>query len=493
MNLTRFRKAATALCATAALALTGMMGVATAHADDTTPVIGHSSALMGNGDGSYSLTVSVSSTDMDTAQQQTESDVVVLMDVSGSMTTTDMKVAKNAVNGLANQLLNDENDTVRMSIVRFSSEAKTLEFSNGSEWTHSPALVAQALNTLTSRGNTNWDGALQNASALVQGDSARKSYVVLMSDGYPNTINSCYPAVANCTDTSWSEPNAVPKAIEAANTMPNTQIYAVSTRTSASESMKELVDGINAKAPKYPAQIMYGTDQQSLNNAFDTIADAIRKRFTDVTVDTQLTEYVDPVVEADADAASAATLNKAATDAGATVQYNADTRSYSMAFPAGYELVPGEIYSMTLKFTPNAKAQEHAKETNGAVAPATASATYKLTTATNGQLTVSDPQTTPITVADMTLTVDDEQDEPADEPTDEPTDQPADEPTEDTKDEAAVDTKPADETKPQAPANNAEAPLANTGSDTVTMLIAMGIALAAGLGTLGVSALRRRH
>ena len=140
-----------------------------------------------NGDGTYNLSLSIKGK-TDTSSESNKADVIVVLDVSGSMEGTRLSVAKTAVNSLAESLLNNnttENpDLVHMSLITFANYA-TEGITNTNQYKEFERVVKG----LNAYGGTNWEDALKTADNLKTRDGA-DVYVVFVSDGDPTYRNT---------------------------------------------------------------------------------------------------------------------------------------------------------------------------------------------------------------------------------------------------------------------------------------------------------------
>ena len=106
-------------------------------------------------------------------------EIVMALDVSGSMAGTPLDETVKAANEFTDKVFNSA-DT-RMSVVSYSSAAKTLVASSSGA-----GRIRKALNSLSADGQTNIEGALNEAKALLDASGSSHKVLVLMSDGLPN-------------------------------------------------------------------------------------------------------------------------------------------------------------------------------------------------------------------------------------------------------------------------------------------------------------------
>ncbi|WP_418954083.1 Spy0128 family protein [Tractidigestivibacter sp.] len=153
-----------------------------------------SKTVKSNGDGTYTLSLSVTGKSQ-ASSSSSKADVIVVLDTSGSMSEraddsrqSRLSVAKSAVNSLAEQLLSNnttENpDSVRLSLVTFADYATTRVTG-----TTSLSSFQRQVNRLTATGGTNWEDALATANAIQTRDGA-EDYVIFVSDGNPTFRNT---------------------------------------------------------------------------------------------------------------------------------------------------------------------------------------------------------------------------------------------------------------------------------------------------------------
>lgn len=153
-----------------------------------------SKTVKSNGDGTYTLSLSVTGKSQ-ASSSSSKADVIVVLDTSGSMSEraddsrqSRLSVAKSAVNSLAEQLLSNnttENpDSVRLSLVTFADYATTRVTG-----TTSLSSFQRQVNRLTATGGTNWEDALATANAIQTRDGA-EAYVIFVSDGNPTFRNT---------------------------------------------------------------------------------------------------------------------------------------------------------------------------------------------------------------------------------------------------------------------------------------------------------------
>lgn len=147
----------------------------------------HTKTLASNHDGTYTLSLDVKGA---TRESTTDvaANVIVVMDISGSMDETRLAAGKTAVNDLAKELLSKNTpanpDSVQMALVSFSTKA-TINISKTTKYT----AFSRAVNGLSADGGTNWEDALQKVENISFGDND-PTYVIFCSDGNPTFRNT---------------------------------------------------------------------------------------------------------------------------------------------------------------------------------------------------------------------------------------------------------------------------------------------------------------
>lgn len=156
-----------------------------------------------NHDGSHKIKLELTGK-VNTTTHVTKANVLVVLDLSGSMNettdgTTRLKAAKSAVNSVAETLLgkNGKNgapaDLVEMGLVTFGTKAETKlsKTTSKDEFTR----TVNRLSTYSKQypnysfGGTNWEAALASAQSFNFGDKD-KTYVIFVSDGNPSFRNT---------------------------------------------------------------------------------------------------------------------------------------------------------------------------------------------------------------------------------------------------------------------------------------------------------------
>ena len=157
----------------------------------------HEKAISSNDDGTYKLSLSVKG---EAEKKVVKTNVVVVFDRSGSMDSSRMTAAKNAVKSLSNTLLSkngqdgNPNDAFELALVTFSTNAT----SRGK--TTSASTFNYAVDNITAEGGTNWEAALKAANSVNFGDTDQ-TFVIFVSDGNPTLRDT--RGTTRITDNRW--------------------------------------------------------------------------------------------------------------------------------------------------------------------------------------------------------------------------------------------------------------------------------------------------
>ena len=214
---------------------------------------------------------------------------------SSKMTRLD--VAKSALGGLADQLIKDENSTVKISLETFSKYGNPpSEYYDGGQ----SATFKQLVNNLTAVGGTNWTDALSQANKKADEDPSTPTYIVFLSDGKPT-----YTMKNNSLDGNGKESQSnekisgfVTDAVnEVVNNRPSNVVgfYAIYTGSDAADKMNDFASRINA-SPN--SQAIDGSNSTALQSAFSDIVKTINKgiSYTNVKITDTKSNYVDYVL-----------------------------------------------------------------------------------------------------------------------------------------------------------------------------------------------------
>ncbi len=170
---------------------------------------GHSKRLIDNGDGTYTIALSVTgSRESSETTSATKANVILVVDTSNSMNGSSGETSasgqpisriaaeKDALtkdDGIVDKLLAQnvpgdsvKSDIIEVAVVNFGTEGHTAQ-----TWTTNGTTLKNTINGLTTSTGTNWEGALQIAKNLAdakkQAQPNEDIYVIFLTDGEPTT------------------------------------------------------------------------------------------------------------------------------------------------------------------------------------------------------------------------------------------------------------------------------------------------------------------
>lgn len=271
--------------------------------------------LTPNGDGTYTLSLSVTG-NASSSTTSNKADVIVVFDRSGSMDydqaghapgswqyqgPSRLAVAKEAVNSLAEELLSnntaEDPDKVQLSLVTFSDYATT-----DITGTTSLNRFRNSVNAIDANGGTNWEDGLHDANAIATRDGANV-YVIFVSDGNPTFRNTkggggnsgedrqhgTWPNIYYGSGNSDNNGKNFQYALEQARAIVDAgkNLYTIGAFGDA-DRMQALATQSGAPASNYYS----AADQAALNAAFTNIVNEITNAFgyNNVSINDGLTE-----------------------------------------------------------------------------------------------------------------------------------------------------------------------------------------------------------
>ena len=150
-------------------------------------------------------------------------EVVLAIDVSYSMVAnsidgiTRKQIVASAADTLVDKLF-EANRDIKVGVVKFSTVPDASEGSDNdavvvSELSNDKSAVKQSMENMSDMGNlTNIEAGLKKAESLLTNDSSTKKYVVLLTDGLPNTITS--GSYGEYSDTTFNATKAELESIK---------------------------------------------------------------------------------------------------------------------------------------------------------------------------------------------------------------------------------------------------------------------------------------
>lgn len=204
----------------------GVPARAFAAEGDETAASHATKTLTPNNDGTYNLSINVTgSSTSSSSQEVTPVDIVLVLDVSGSMDepmtgTTKMNALKSAVNSFLdstasqNEKISDADSKIRVSLVKFAGTQTNAVGDNMyqegwnrynysqivSDFTTDMSGLKTSVSRLRAAGATSADYGMSLAQSQLNSNSARsgaQKYVIFFTDGEPNHSNGFDSSVAN--------------------------------------------------------------------------------------------------------------------------------------------------------------------------------------------------------------------------------------------------------------------------------------------------------
>lgn len=254
----------------------------------TKPTPSYSKQAILKGDGTYDLSLTVSS-NIGSASNPAKVDVIYVLDVSGSMKDqidgqTKRDAANNAIRSMTNSLANDKLINARFSLVTFSgdnyypdeayNDARPLV-----QWTSNAGTLNNSL-PKSSDGGTNYEAGLREAKVLLE--NARKgatTVVIFISDGNPGFYydKNGYTDGTGNPDNLYDGYNktAMSHAQAQVKELAATYFFKVGVGDSKKYSRLDMLtqEGVHAGTETKP--VFEGTDTDALNKAFEKMRGAI--------------------------------------------------------------------------------------------------------------------------------------------------------------------------------------------------------------------------
>lgn len=211
-----------------------------------------------------------------------------------SSKTTRLDVAKSALYGLADQLILQQDSTVKISLETFSKYGNApSEYYGGGQST----TFKERVNKLTAGGGTNWTDALAKANKKADEDSSTPTYIVFLSDGKPTYTMKNGELKGNGSESQPNISEFVEDAADTAKARPKNVVgfYAIYTGSDAADSMDNFASRTNASPNN---QAIDGSNSTALQSAFSDIVKTINKgiSYTNVKITDTKSNYVDYVL-----------------------------------------------------------------------------------------------------------------------------------------------------------------------------------------------------
>ena len=147
-----------------------------------------SKELENNGDGTYTITLSVKGRSMNSIKPDKKANVVIVVDESESMDSVRRSRARNAISTLGYQLLSNNTKVDDAVEIKFVTFATIVNHTTGTAITNTKDFDEELDNILIERkgdeGLTNWEAGLLAANKVDFGDDDQV-YIIFVSDGHP--------------------------------------------------------------------------------------------------------------------------------------------------------------------------------------------------------------------------------------------------------------------------------------------------------------------
>ena len=276
----------------------------------------HSKKLIDNGDGTYTLSLSVTGkADTSVTHDVTKSNVILLIDISNSMTastpgyTSRLAAEKEALtktDGIIDKLLanntSDVTDALELYGISFGQKGAVAW-----DWSTDGTTIKSTINGLTpGQSGTNWEEALilakQAADAKHAAEPDDNTFVILLTDGEPTTHQNDYSVSTNYAQ-EWGYASDDARAIVTAGYA----FYGIFTFGSGNSSryLSSLVNyaytgtgnSSSSLSSQYAGYFYDATDTSALVEALETIVNDITSSigYTNIEITDGLTDLTSSV------------------------------------------------------------------------------------------------------------------------------------------------------------------------------------------------------
>lgn len=243
--------------------------------DDKIPSPTTEKTVTNNGDGTYTITLDTTATQV-TETTQTGANVLLILDRTYSMAGSmgggkdRWQVAQEAAELLIDTLDCDVND-IDLSLVTFGN---VREVENSMTWTKDYQSVVNKINSMDHKGRndpngTNWESALWYAYSYLGTRDTDDTYVIFLTDGEPNRHGT-----TSGSQYTWNNvPRCIADAQEYANditALSKVHLYGVFCGSDSGYSnLSGLIEAANGEGT------INGTDEDTIKSAFEGIAQTI--------------------------------------------------------------------------------------------------------------------------------------------------------------------------------------------------------------------------
>lgn len=262
-------------------------------------------------------------------------DIALVMDISDSITSSQLVQMKTAMNNFVDSFL--PSTPTQFSLITFGDTATVKQ-----AFTSDPAVIKAAINGATTGGSTNWQDALLKAQSSFDPRPAKGNLILFASDGVPNVYNNDSGTGIVVTDAA----GALPKAVTVANTIKaeGTKILGLAIGSNADINNFETLIGPNVS----PSPVPLGTTTDIISTDFSAMSTALSNLYSSmcssrIIVQNQIDTNDDGVADVDGSASNSLLAGtgfsllgptsspKLSTDQTGTIQYASLTDgSYSV-------------------------------------------------------------------------------------------------------------------------------------------------------------------
>lgn len=170
--------------------------------EEPNPIDGSITKTMGAAreDGKYPITLQVK-TRLEETSEAAKVDVLLVMDVSGSMQGNRLTQTKAAATAFVEGFVGAKGTTSenhRVGIVTFSSNASIKTYKNNVYFSGNADDIINVINSMSADGGTNTESGFEKARELA-GKSQNKKYVIFLTDGVPTYSQNSTSGGTTCT------------------------------------------------------------------------------------------------------------------------------------------------------------------------------------------------------------------------------------------------------------------------------------------------------
>ncbi|WP_157999924.1 vWA domain-containing protein, partial [Flavobacterium frigoris] len=208
-------------------------------------------------------------------------DVVLVIDDSGSMSGNKISSARSAAKTFVSELLNNSTG-IRIAVVTLNSPSSTGSPQLDQTFTNSTSTLNTAIDAIGASGGTNIQGGFYAARQLVNTSSADKKVVILLSDGDPTysyqTTTLITPSAPSCSNSNWNisrssfEAGMTVTSSNYGNVVGNGSSFNYALYTATSRNCNNFEAGNHGMPTKYEASLLINAGVDVYTIGFDVTA-----------------------------------------------------------------------------------------------------------------------------------------------------------------------------------------------------------------------------